>query len=260
MIGIKGNKVFYADSSIESMSEKQMELISAEKNKVTEIKSKIKMYADKAQENCRFRDFSIEDFTHLLASKESYPGGGAAAGLMASKGFALISMVYNLTTGKKKFAAYEMELSKIEERALFYMDRMLDLMQLDGENFEPLAKAYSLPSRTDEEKAYKAKRMQEGAINSCLVPMEIAKISYDALDILIRLKDISSALVISDVGVSAECFASAIRSSMMNIYINLKIMEDSEEKIAIKDFSDNIERGYLKKYEEINNFVQSKIR
>lgn len=265
MIKIENGKVIYTDKSFEN------------KDKIIEIKENIKniaqennsfMQAENTQrytvnlenaEEDKFRNLTVEKFSKILASKTPYPGGGGVAALLAAQGFALISMVYNFTTGKKKFEPFEEELLKIEANALFNMDRNLDLVQLDGINFEPLSKAYSLPSDTEEEKYLKAVEMQECSINACLVPMEIARISYDALDTLIRLKDISSVLVLSDVGVAAECFVSAIRSSMLNIYINLKNMEDSEEKSAIQSFVDNIEQDYLQKYNEVYNFVKEKI-
>ena len=44
---------------------------------------------------------SIEGFLDELSSSSATPGGGSAAALMGSMGAALVSMVANLTTGKK---------------------------------------------------------------------------------------------------------------------------------------------------------------
>ena len=44
---------------------------------------------------------SVEDFLKDLSSSSATPGGGSAAALMGSMGAALVSMVANLTTGKK---------------------------------------------------------------------------------------------------------------------------------------------------------------
>lgn len=217
-------------------------------------------YKKKNYNKNKFREFTLDNFTNDLSSKNPYPGGGAVAALFAAQGFALMSMVCNLTYGKKKFLEFEDELKEIHQNSLTNMDRMLDLIQLDGINFEPLAKAYSLPKNTEEEKKIRAKVMNDSTINACIVPIEIAKVSHYALHILSRLKDISSILVISDVGVALECFISAIRSSMMNIYINLKVLEDSDEKKAIQNFVDEVEADYMHKYLEINNFVLEKIK
>ena len=44
---------------------------------------------------------SVEGFLDELSSPSATPGGGSAAALMGSMGAALVSMVANLTTGKK---------------------------------------------------------------------------------------------------------------------------------------------------------------
>ena len=46
----------------------------------------------------------INDFLEELASNSPTPGGGGASSLAGAVGVALLSMVANLTTGKKKYA------------------------------------------------------------------------------------------------------------------------------------------------------------
>jgi formiminotetrahydrofolate cyclodeaminase len=45
---------------------------------------------------------SIENFSNELSSSSATPGGGSVAALMGSMAAALVSMVANLTIGKKK--------------------------------------------------------------------------------------------------------------------------------------------------------------
>ncbi len=56
------------------------------------------------------KDKSIEIFLDELASKQATPGGGSAAAVMGAQAAALVSMVCNLTIGKPKYAAVELEL------------------------------------------------------------------------------------------------------------------------------------------------------
>ena len=44
---------------------------------------------------------SVEGFLEELSSSSATPGGGSAAALMGAMGSALVSMVANLTIGKK---------------------------------------------------------------------------------------------------------------------------------------------------------------
>ena len=50
---------------------------------------------------------NIKDFLDDLASKSPTPGGGSAAALCGAVAASLVSMVCNLTMGKKKYADFE---------------------------------------------------------------------------------------------------------------------------------------------------------
>ena len=52
----------------------------------------------------------LEEFLDALASAAPTPGGGGAAAIMGAMGVALISMVANLTVGKKGYEAVEVEM------------------------------------------------------------------------------------------------------------------------------------------------------
>ena len=60
---------------------------------------------------------SVESFSEELASSAPTPGGGSVAALMGAMGAALVSMVANLTIGKKKYANVEDEVSKLLEES-----------------------------------------------------------------------------------------------------------------------------------------------
>lgn len=47
------------------------------------------------------KDKPVQTFLDELASKASTPGGGSAAAIMGAMGAALVSMVANLTVGKR---------------------------------------------------------------------------------------------------------------------------------------------------------------
>ena len=62
-------------------------------------------------------NLSCIDFTEKLASKAPVPGGGGAAAMMAAIGTSLCSMAGNLTVGKKKYAQYDEDNSRIIAQA-----------------------------------------------------------------------------------------------------------------------------------------------
>ena len=55
----------------------------------------------------------FQTFLDKLASGTPTPGGGGAAAASGAMGAALISMVCNLTIGRKKFAAVEAQMKEI---------------------------------------------------------------------------------------------------------------------------------------------------
>ena len=60
-----------------------------------------------------FENTTIKEFTELLASPSSVPGGGGASALVGAIGIALGDMVGEHTVGKKKYAEVEEELITI---------------------------------------------------------------------------------------------------------------------------------------------------
>ena len=97
----------------------------------------------------------IGTWIETLASKAPVPGGGGASALGGALASALGQMVSNLTIGKKRYADVETEVKEICEHLEKIQKDLLDLADQDAEVFAPLARAYSLPTNTEEERATK---------------------------------------------------------------------------------------------------------
>lgn len=197
-------------------------------------------------------DKKCTEFVEVLYSKSAVPGGGGAAALTGAIGTALAGMVGNLTTGKKKYAAYEEDIQRILKDAQTLQDQLMAMIDQDAENFRPLAKAYSLPSETEEEKAHKAEVMESCTKVACQVPIDIVKTCYQAIKLHEELAEKGSALAISDVGVGVQCLRAAMISGWLNVLINIKTMQDkafvsdveNELKPMLKDGIEICDRVY----------------
>ena len=132
---------------------------------------------------------TIQEFLDVLSSKEPVPGGGGASALAGALGNALGQMVSNLTIGKKKYALVEDEIKELAERMKGIQGQFSALADQDAKVFAPLAKCYSLPSGTEEEKAYKAEVMEARLLDASLVPMEIMEKASEMLEIMDILAD-----------------------------------------------------------------------
>lgn len=202
---------------------------------------------------------TIQEFLDVLSSKEPVPGGGGASALAGALGNALGQMVANLTIGKKKYAQVEDEIKELAERMKGIQGQFTALADQDAKVFAPLAKCYSLPSGTEEEKAYKAEVMEARLLDASLVPMEIMEKASEMLEIMDILADKGSRMAVSDVGVGVQFIRTALLGAVMNVYINTKSMknrgkaEEMNEKAErlIREGTEAADRIYQKVLEQL---------
>ena len=202
---------------------------------------------------------TIQEFLDVLSSKEPVPGGGGASALAGALGNALGQMVANLTIGKKKYALVEDEIKELAERMKGIQGQFSALADQDAKVFAPLAKCYSLPSGTEEEKAYKAEVMEARLLDASLVPMEIMEKASEMLEIMDILADKGSRMAVSDVGVGVQFIRTALLGAVMNVYINTKSMKNREKaeemnekaERLIKEGTEVADRIYQKVLEQL---------
>jgi formiminotetrahydrofolate cyclodeaminase len=171
-------------------------------------------------------DMKIRDYADVLSSKAPVPGGGGASALSGALGACLGQMVCNLTAGKKKYAAVEEDIRGILSEMKEHESTFFRLADRDAEVFGPLAKAYSMPSETDEEKRQKADIMEKLLLNAAEVPVKVMEEAVSVLDALNFLAEKGSVMAVSDVGVASQLIRTALTGAMMNVKINTKSMKD----------------------------------
>ena len=201
-----------------------------------------------------------DEFVEVLSSKAPVPGGGGAAALVGAVGAALCNMVGNLTVGKKKYADVEEELRGLMEQVTEIQNRFLQLIDEDAEGFAPLAKAYGLPSGTEEEKAKKAEIMEKCLNDACGVPMEIMENCCRAIDLIEIFAAKGSVLAVSDAGVAAACCRAALKGASLNIYINTKSMKDRKRGDELNQKCDEMIAVYGAKAEKLFDSVLQKLK
>ena len=178
-------------------------------------------------------DYSCEKFIDELGTKAPVPGGGSASALVAAIGMALGTMVGELTTGKKKYQEYEAEISNLIYRSKELTEELKTAVARDVEAFEPLSRAYTLPSVTEEDKRAKNRAVQACLVDAAAAPMELAELCVKALRILDSYSLIGSRLAISDVGVGTALCEAALKGARLNVLINLRLMDDEEKRLEL---------------------------
>ncbi len=206
-----------------------------------------------------YSNTGIGEFISQLSSQAPVPGGGGASALVGAVGSALGCMVGALTVGKKKYAAVEEDLLALMEKSRALNARLLALIEEDARVFEPLSKAYSLPSSTEEEKAQKQAVMSEVLKSASLVPLEIMQCAAEGIDLLAEYGEKGTRIAISDVGVGAAFCASALKGASLNVFINTKAMSDRGVAEELNKRANDLLDKYLPIADNIFASVQNKL-
>ena len=172
------------------------------------------------------KDHSIQVFLNELASKASTPGGGSAAAIMGAMGAALVSMVCNLTIGKKNYAEVGEELRSVLARAEAVRERLMDMIQADVEVFNQVMSAYGLPKDTEEQKAARSHAIQVALKAATEVPLDCARTCRETIKLSQIVAEKGNLNVISDAGVGVLAAYAALRSAALNVYINARGIKD----------------------------------
>lgn len=205
------------------------------------------------------KDMMLKDLLNELSSKSATPGGGTVAGIAGALSAVMISMVCNLTIGKKKYQQSEDEIKKTLENATRLIDEFTLLADKDAEVFNDVMEAYRLPHETEEEKTERTHAVQEATKRAALVPMDVLR-RCEALVLLSRsaaLKGNENA--ISDAGVAAVMARAAAKSACLNILINLSTITDEDFIGKLKTEQENVMKTVKDISEETLNIVKQKL-
>lgn len=203
---------------------------------------------------------TIPDFVTVLAGKAPVPGGGGASALVGAVGTALGNMVGSLTIGKKKYAEVEADIIKLQGQATRLQDELLTLIDKDAEDFEPLAKAYGLPSATDAEKAEKAKIMEKCLRDACATPFEIMKKCAQGIAQCEEFAAKGSKLALSDAGVGVIFCKAALMGASLNVFINTKAMTDRPYADKINKEADALLAEYEARADKVFAAVKGQLK
>ncbi len=203
-----------------------------------------------------FQENTIEEFAKTLASNDAVPGGGGASALVGAIGIALGGMVGSLTVGKKTYADVEDEVRAWMEEAESLRGELLLAMDADAEAFLPLAEAYAIPK----DDPTRADVMETALRIACEAPLALMKKLCRAIELIEGFAAKGSRIALSDAGVGAVCCKAALQGAALNIYINIKSMQDKEQAAAFKSSADNMLAEYVPRADKVYTQVVEALR
>ena len=187
----------------------------------------------------QIKDTAIEPFLDQLASNAATPGGGSAAAIIGAMGAALVSMVCNLTIGKKKYADVETEMKDVLAKTEALRKKLTSMIQDDVKAFDAVMGAYGMPKETDADKAARDEAIQAALKLATDVPLACARAAREVIDLAAIASDKGNLNVISDAGVAVLAAHAALRSAALNVLTNARMITDKRfAEAKVKELSE----------------------
>lgn len=204
-------------------------------------------------------DKPVTEFLDELASGAPAPGGGSVAALSGALGAALVSMVCNLTVGRKKYADVEPEVKKVLGQAEALRGDLTGFLDEDVAVFNVVAAAMKMPRDTAEQKAARQEALQAALKNATAVPMKVARACAAVIDLCEPMANMGNANAVSDAGVAVLVAEAGLRSAALNVLINLGWIEDPDFVCQMRVMLNDLLTGRPDMKEDVYRLVESKL-
>lgn len=188
-----------------------------------------------------------EPFLEAVAAGTPTPGGGSVAALAGALGAALAGMVARLTVGKKKYADVEADMRAAVQAADELRARLTQAVAEDGLAFQAVLEAYRLPK---EDKS-RAEAIQAALLGAAEVPLTVARLAAEALDVLARAAALGNVNAMADAAVGAHVAWAAIEGASLNVRVNLADLTDGAQAARLEDDLEKIRQQARERVEEV---------
>lgn len=214
---------------------------------------------DKEASGKKLTDMTLSEFADETASESPAPGGGSIAAYMGALAAALGTMVANLSAHKAGWDDRWEEFSNYADGGRMLIDRLIALVDEDTEAFNGIMKVFAMPKSTDEEKAARAKALEEATLYATEVPLKTMKAAFDAFELLESMAREGNPVSVSDAGVGALAARAAVLGAQLNVKINAAGLKDRSRAEAICDEADEIATLATMREQEILSIVNEVI-
>ncbi len=161
-------------------------------------------------------------FLDEVASSSPAPGGGASAAHTAALASALVTMVCRLTIGKKKYAGVELEMEQVLETAEGLRRYFENAVEEDTQSFNVVMQALGMPKETEEQKAVRAQKMEEGSKAANVVPLAVLERAPKLLHLANTAAEKGNTNAVSDAATAGSLAFAAAEGAYFNVLTNLR--------------------------------------
>lgn len=205
------------------------------------------------------KDLNIVEFTNETASDSPAPGGGSIAALNAAIAASLLSMVANLTIGKKRYADVNDRMEELVPELNKYKDEFVEGIDKDSDSFNGVIAAMKLPKETEEEKKVRSEKIQDGYKEAIAVPLGLGTKVVELYDYARELAETGNTNAITDVAVAAINIKAAVEGAFLNVIINLNSLKDESYRHELEEKMESVRNTVEKNHKEIMEIVNKKL-
>lgn len=175
-----------------------------------------------------------------LASDAATPGGGAAAGVAAATGAALLSMVGRLTVGRAGFEDVEDRMRELIERADAARTEFLDLADRDAQAFDAVMQAFRMPKDRDDERTARTLAIQDAYEGAAAVPLDLARRAVELMELAEDATAIGNANAASDGYSGGSLLYAAALGGIANVRINVAGLRDESRATTLVEVCEEL--------------------
>jgi glutamate formiminotransferase/formiminotetrahydrofolate cyclodeaminase len=135
-------------------------------------------------------------------------------------------MVAALTHGKKGMEDSREEMESLGSQAQALKERLISLVDEDTAAFNSVMDAFRMKKKTNEQKKQRDAAILSATKNATQIPLLVAQLCYEVLDISITAIEKGNPNSVSDAGVAAEAALAGLRGARLNVLINLDGIDD----------------------------------
>lgn len=201
----------------------------------------------------------LNTFLDNLASAAPTPGGGAVAAIMGAMGAACLSMVCNLTIGKKNYVEVEAEMRAALAKAEELRQRLAAMVEEDARVFSLVIDSYRLPRETEEQTSARSAAIESALKGATSTPLACAQACAEVIALSKIVAEKGNQQLVSDAGVAVVAAQGALKCAALNVYINLPNIQDRDFAQVKRAELDSILKQCDGLASEVYELVKSKL-
>lgn len=197
---------------------------------------------------------SVLGFSEELASKDGKYGGGSAASVVGAFASSLAQFVFELQQGKEKYKDDAERIQSAINHSTRLTEELLELAEEDADAFNPVMELFKLPKDTEEERAFRQEKIDQGLLEAAKPPMDMLEKLHEVIDLfeLLLFLEVRGTIV-DDIAVGLLFTEATIESAKINCMVNIKSIKNETLR---DEMTADVEAIYASAIERVRIFKE----